>query len=116
MRAKEFESSIVRGSGGNTWLRLALVFVAAPLLWLLLGYWFGEQLIFSWLAVASAYSVALLVGANSPSPMNKDSHQRSELSRLLAARLSPLFWGSVLVATYLFTYGYLFDRENFFPR
>jgi len=116
MRAKEFESSIERGGGGNTWLRLAPVFLAAPLLWLLLGYWFGEQIIFGWLVVASAYSVALLVGANSPSPAKEESRRRLEVSRLLAAWLSPLFWGGVLVTPYLFTYGYIFDRENFFPR
>ncbi len=116
MRAKEFEFSVESGGGGNTWLRLASVFFAAPLLWLLLGNLFEEPVIFGWLVIASAYCGTLLVGASSPSPVKKASHHRLEVTRLLVAWLSPLFWGGILVTPYLFTYGYLFDRKNFFPR
>jgi hypothetical protein len=116
MRAKEFESSIESGGSRNTWLRLASIFFAAPLLWLLLCYWLGEQIILGWLVVASAYAGALVVGAGSFSPVKVESQRRLEIARLLVAWLSPLFWGGILVAPYLFAYVYLFDRENFFPR
>jgi hypothetical protein len=116
MLAKGFESSVEHGGGRNTWLWLTFVFLAAPLFWLLLGYWFGEQISFGWLAVAAAYIIALLVGANYNPPVKKESHRRLEVSRLLARWLGPLFWGGILVTPYLLAYGYLFDRENFFPR
>ena len=90
MRAKEVETRVENDGGGNAWLRRAHIFLAAPLLWLLLGYWFGEQIFFGWLVVAAAYGVALLVGAGSPSAVKKESHRRLEVSRLLAAWLSPL--------------------------
>jgi hypothetical protein len=116
MRVKEFEFSIENAVAEHVWLRLALIFLAAPLLWILLGYWFGQQVILGWLVIALAYIVTLLIGANSHLPVKKGSHRRLEVARLLVAWLSPLFWGGVLVTPYLFLYGFLFDRENFFPR
>jgi hypothetical protein len=116
MRVKELEPSVERAVTENLWLRLVLIFLAAPLLWLLLVYGFGQQIILGWLVVAAAYAVVLLVGANSQPPVSNDSRRRLEISRTLVAWLSPLFWGGVLATPYLFLYLFLFDRENFFPR
>jgi hypothetical protein len=110
MRVKELEPSVERAVAVNLWLRLALIFIAAPLLWLLLVYCLGQQIILGWLVVAAAYAVALLVGANSQPSVSNDSRRRLEISRSLVAWLSPLFWGGVLATPYLFLYLFLFDR------
>ena len=113
VRVKELEPSVERAVAENLWLRLPLIFLAAPLLRLLLAYYFGRQTIPGWLVVAAAYAVALLVG---DPPVRNDSRRRLEISRALVAWFSPWFRGGVLATPYLFLYLFLFDWENFFPR
>ena len=76
MRAKDCESNIKSGGSENTRRRLASVFLAAPLLWIVLGDWFGEQVIFGRHVVVVAYSAAILVGGNASLPVKQDSHRR----------------------------------------
>jgi len=115
MRVKELETSVEESMTTNSWPRLTLIFLATPLLWLLLGNWFGDQIVLGWLAVASAYVLTLLVGANSRPPKS-DPHSRSEVARALLTWLSPSFWSGILATVYLFVYIFIFDRGNFFPR
>ena len=97
-------------------LRLALIFVVTPLLWLLLLYLFGQQIVLGWLVIAAAYVATLLIGAHSNISERKESRRRAEVWRILLAWLSPLFWGGILATPYFFLYMLIFDRGNFFPR
>ncbi len=116
MRTKEVPANLESIMLGNAWLRLALIFVAAPLLWLSLVYWFGQQVVLGWLVIALAYAATLLIGASASLPERTEVHRRLEISRMLVAWLSPLFWGGILATPYFFLYMFLFDRGNLFPR
>jgi hypothetical protein len=116
MQTKGISANVENVMLENSWLRLALILVVAPLLWLLLLYLFGQQIVLCWLVLAAAYIVTLLIGANANVRGRKESRRRLEVSRTLVAWLSPLFWGGILAAPYFFLYMFLFDRGNFFPR
>lgn len=116
MRAKEVPTNLENVMLENAWLRLALIFIVAPLLWLLLVYWVGQQIVLGWLIIALAYAATLLIGASARLPERAGSHRLLEVSRMLVMWLSPLFWGGILATPYFFLYMFLFDRGNLFPR
>jgi hypothetical protein len=79
MRAKEISSNVGYVTLENLWLRLALIFVTAPLFWLLLLYLLGQQIVLGWLVVAMAYVAMLIIGANANVTEREESHRRSEV-------------------------------------
>jgi hypothetical protein len=116
MRTKEISINVENVMLENSWLRLALILVVAPLLWLLLLYLFGHYVDLGWLVIAAAYVATLLIGANAHVRERKEFRRQLEVWRILMAWLSPLFWGGILATPYFFLYMFLFDRGNLFPR
>jgi hypothetical protein len=116
IRAKGISVSVEDALFENSWLRLALIFAVAPMLWLLLAFFWGHQVVAGWLVVTAAYCVALLIGTHAESTGSMESRGRLEVSRILVARLSPLFWGGILATPVYFLFMFIFDGGDFFQR
>jgi hypothetical protein len=99
-RAKGISVSIEDALFENSWLRLTLIFAVAPMLWLLLAFFWGHQVAVGWLVVSVAYCAALLIGTHAKATGSSESRSRLEVSRILVARLSPLFWGGILTTPF----------------
>lgn len=115
MKTKELSGNIERAVIENLPLRLTLIFFIVPLLFLLLTYWFREQVVLGWLIFTGVYAITLLIPAFAGKRSERRSHRVIETSRNLLAMLSPLMWGGLIAIIYYVLYMLMFDRENFFP-